>query len=112
VIALYGRTPRQGNISSENPVMTQGFGKCFSEVQFEINGTEYLAHWEQKRARSKCDGKLQPARHTLSKKVNGFWELQTERITETDEAIKEIVGLDYDQFTRAVFCSGAFTGFL
>jgi DNA repair protein SbcC/Rad50 len=113
VLALYGRTPRQGSLTSENLVMTQGFGDCFSEVQFEINDTEYLARWEQKRARNKSDGTLQSPRRLLSKKVNGQWEPQTEKIAETETAIKEIVGLDYDQFTRAVLLpQGAFNRFL
>ncbi len=113
VLALYGRTPRQVSLTSENLVMTQGFGDCFSEVQFEINDTEYLARWEQKRARNKSDGTLQSPRRLLSKKVNGQWEPQTEKIAETEIAIKEIVGLDYDQFTRAVLLpQGAFNRFL
>ena len=78
VLALYGRTPRQVSLTSENLVMTQGFGDCFSEVQFEINDTEYLARWEQKRARNKSHGTLQSPRRLLSKKVNRQWEPQTE----------------------------------
>lgn len=113
-LGLYGQTPRQKSVSSENEVMTYGTVSCFAEVLFEVHGDQYRSCFEQKRAHKKVDGKLQAPRFSLYKiEVGGTEEPLTEKIKETSDKIIELVGLDYEQFTKAVLLpQGAFSRFL
>ena len=61
-LALYHCTPRLGAITtSSNEIMTRGTAECSAEVEFEVKGTVYRAHWSMRRSRGKFDGKLQSA---------------------------------------------------
>lgn len=113
-LGLYGQTPRQKSVSSENEVMTYGTGSCFAEVVFEVHGAQYRSCFEQKRAHKKVDGNLQAPRFSLYKiEADGTEEPLTEKIKETSDKIIELVGLDYEQFTKAVLLpQGAFSRFL
>jgi len=113
-LGLYGQTPRQKSISSKNEVMTYGTAICSAVVTFEVNGIIYRSYFEQKRAHGKLDGQLQAPRFSLYKiGENQTEESLTEKITETSKKIIDLIGLNYEQFTKAVMLpQGAFSRFL
>jgi len=66
-LALYGRTPRLNAVNqSGNEIMSRQTGECFAEVVFESQGSNYISHWSQKRARGALDGRLQAAKFEIS----------------------------------------------
>lgn len=113
-LGLYGQTPRQKSISSKNEVMTYGTAICSADVTFEVNGKIYRSYFEQKRAHGKIEGQLQAPRFSLYKiGENQTEESLTEKITETSKKIIDLIGLNYEQFTKAVMLpQGAFSRFL
>lgn len=113
-LGLYAQTPRQKSVSSKNEVMTYGTAVCYAEVTFEVDGGKYCSCFEQRRAHEKIDGQLQAPRFALYK-INSDQskESLTEKITETSKKIVELIGLNYEQFTKAVMLpQGAFSRFL
>ena len=54
-LALYGRTPRQERISSENEIMTRGTKVCSASVTYLCEKGEFTSEFRQER---KKDGKL------------------------------------------------------
>ncbi len=110
-LALYGRTPRLGKVTTgENEIMSRRTGYCSSEVTFETHEGQFRCHWSQKRAGSKHDGKLQNPKHEISR-ANG--EILAVRITEVAEIVQQKTGMDFDQFTRSVLLAqGGFAVFL
>jgi exonuclease SbcC len=113
-LGLYGQTPRQKNVRSNNEIMTYGTANCSAIVTFEVNGVIYRSYFEQKRARGKIDGQLQGQKLSLYKiKEDETEESLTDKNTETTKKIEELIGLDYEQFTKAVMLpQGAFSRFL
>lgn len=109
-VALYNKVPRHGGNVEE--LMTRHTGECWSEVEFETNGTRYRSKWMQNRARSKAEGKMQSDKMELSNVETGEI-LGGHRKTETLDLIEKITGLDYDQFLRSVMLAqGEFSKFL
>jgi len=109
-IALYGRVHRHDRDVSES--MTRHTAESFSEVEFEIKGKSYRAKWSQRRGYGKVDGALQTQRMELV-------DLETSAIivnhplSEVQQQIVALCGLDYNQFLRSVMLSqGDFTQFL
>jgi exonuclease SbcC len=113
-LGLYGQTPRQKSVSSKNEVMTYGTAICSAEVTFEVDGIKYRSYFEQRRAHEKIEGQLQAPRFSLYKlALDETEEPLTEKITETSKKIIELIGLNYEQFTKAVMLpQGAFSRFL
>lgn len=118
-LALFGRTPRLSSLASENELMSRGAGFCQSEVTFEaaVNGRllRFRSRWEQRRARGKPDGNLQPAHMQLiqgtDKRPDDAWE--STRLSEVPRKVEEITGLDYERFTRTcLLAQGQFAAFL
>lgn len=111
-LALYGRTPRLKNISkSTNECMTRQTGECFSEVEFEVAGKRYLCSWSQKRARNRGDGSLQQPMHNIGLADTG--DILCSKITDTANKVIEILGMDFDQFTRStMLAQNDFAAFL
>jgi exonuclease SbcC len=68
-VALYNKVPRHGGNVEE--LMTRHTGECWSEVEFETNGTRYRSKWSLNRARSKADGKFQSDKMELSNALTG-----------------------------------------
>lgn len=118
-LALFGRTPRLSSLASENELMSRGTGFCQSEVTFEaaVDGRllRFRSRWEQRRARGKPDGNLQPAHMQLiqetDKRSDDAWE--STRLSEVPRKVEEITGLDYERFTRTcLLAQGQFAAFL
>lgn len=110
-LALYGRTPRLANLSqAQNDLMSRKTGECSAEVAFEVKGQVYRAHWSQKRARGKADGKLQAPKHYL---YDAQGKVLSEKLKDTSEQIVQLLGMDFVQFTRTVLLAqGSFSAFL
>lgn len=109
--AIYGQTPRQNSIASENEIMTKGKSSCFAEVVFETPQGKYAISTYQKRARDKADGNLQQKMRKLIDLVKN--ETIAEQIKKVDAAVPNIIGLDFKQFTQSIMLAqGAFSEFL
>ncbi len=111
-LALYGRTPRLPRVNqNSNEIMARLAGDCFAEVTFSTAGGSYRAHWSQRKARQRPDGKLQPPRHEVSVVASGA--VLAAKLGSVAETVKQLTGLDYDRFTRSMLLAqGEFAAFL
>jgi len=111
-LALYGRTPRLKTVSqSENDIMSRQTGSCFAEVTFSTPGGRYRCYWGQKRAHNKADGKLQQTFQELVDAATNQVLHKGQR--SVARALDELVGMDFEQFTRAILLAqGSFAAFL
>ncbi|MBR9867986.1 MAG: AAA family ATPase [Oceanospirillales bacterium] len=111
-LALYHQTPRLGQIStSTNEIMSRGTAECAAEVQFEVKGKAYRAHWSMRRSRGKADGNLQQADVELAEVATG--SVLATQIKQKNETIERITGLDFSRFTKSMLLSqGEFAAFL
>jgi len=118
-LALYERTPRlsrAGARGSEIPdvagssvapadprtLLRRGAHEAHAEVDFVGNdGVSYRARWSVRRARGKAAGALQKSEVSLTRLGDGQ-VLGDHRKTETYRQIEELIGLNFEQFTRAV----------
>ncbi len=118
-LALYERTPRlaRANARSESVpdvgehavgtgdprnLLRRGAGEGWAEVDFiGSDGVGYRSRWSVRRARGKANGKLQASEITLSRIADGQL-LGDHRKTETLRRIEAAIGLNFEQFTRAV----------
>lgn len=129
-LALYGKTPRLSaasekgsriidvsgeSISSSDPrqCLRRGASSGFAEVDFlGLDGKEYRARWEVRRARFQVDGRLQNEELTLYNVSDDRFVSQG-RKQECLAEIKARIGLEFEQFTRAVLLAqGEFARFL
>ena len=126
-LALYAKTPRflgaenikmkdsSGNDTSTNDfskILRDGTGSGFAEVEFiGLDGQCYKAKWEIRRANNKPTGSLQGHKIYLENidtntKIGG-------KNTEVSPEIEKLIGLNFEQFTRAVLLAqGDFAAFL
>ncbi|OAT25865.1 AAA family ATPase [Proteus myxofaciens] len=116
-LALYHCTPRLGKITkTQNELMTRHTAECLSEVEFEVKGVAYRAFWEQRRAKGKEDGNLQSPQAELVKMGQSSDEedkILATKISQVQEQIIAITGLDFDRFTKSMLLSqGQFAAFL
>lgn len=111
-IALYGETPRLGALTqSNNDVMTRGTSECSAEVQFATNRGKFRVTWQQRRARKKSDGQLQPPKHELANADTGA--ILASKLSEVRRLVDEITGMDFNRFTRSMLLAqGRFAVFL
>lgn len=88
-------------INSSKNILRRGCVQGFAEVEFIAqDGKHYLARWEVKRARLKASGKLQDVQRALRCITDG--QLISERTKECNDKITQLLGLTFNQFTRAV----------
>lgn len=109
-LALYGSTPRLGNISkTSNEIMSRRTGDCYAEVSFEVGGERYRCCWRQHRAHKKPEGELQPPRHELFK--DGV--SQAFKIRDVAKEVENITGLTFERFLQSsMLAQGRFAAFL
>ncbi len=118
-LALYERTPRlaRANARSESVpdvgehavgtsdprnLLRRGVGEGWAEVDFVgSDGQAYRSRWSVRRARGKHSGRLQASEIALSRLADGQ-PLGDHRKTETLRQIEAVIGLNFEQFTRAV----------
>ena len=117
-LALFDKTPRLQQAGSKGVhlrdvgdetlpphdarnLLRRGCAEGYAEVEFIGNDRQhYRCRWSVRRARLKADGKLQASEMTLlrlpeQQAIGG-------KKTEVQDAIVEKLGLNFDQFTRAV----------
>ncbi|MEZ9705433.1 AAA family ATPase [Vibrio breoganii] len=111
-LAIYHETPRLGGIStSNNEIMTRGTASSSAEVEFEVKGKAYRAHWSMRRSRNKADGNLQPATVELAEVESGT--IIADKVKTKNEQVNEVTGLDFSRFTKSMMLSqGQFAAFL
>ncbi|NLV20771.1 MAG: AAA family ATPase, partial [Syntrophomonadaceae bacterium] len=111
-LALYGMTPRLSKVNqSTNEIMSRHSGQCFAELVFETHKGTFRAHWGQHKARNKSDGALQVYKHEVSDVLTGA--VLESKASQVPEMIKELTGMDFEQFTRSILLAqGGFAAFL
>lgn len=118
-LALYEKTPRLARATArsesvpdvgDNAVTTsdprtllrRGASEGWAEVDFVgSDGVAYRSRWSIRRARNKAEGKLQQSEFRFSRLADGQ-VLGDHRKTETLRQIEACIGLNFEQFTRAV----------
>ncbi|MFK0087629.1 AAA family ATPase [Pseudomonas sp. NPDC090755] len=127
-LALFGTVPRLNNIGRETKLpevdsdiltsdprtlLRRGTGSGFAEVDFVgIDGRRYRARWETNRARDKANGKLQGSRQSLHD-LDSDQLLSNQSKGEYKQLIEARLGLNFEQFTRAVLLAQSeFSAFL
>lgn len=129
-LALYDDTPRLklapkggeeiNRLSQQDPrgLLRRGASAGMAEVAFiGVDGLTWTAQWKVRRARNKADGQLQVVTMALYRgNLRSEQEEQLEaggKKTEVLSAIRERVGLTFEQFTRAVLLAqNEFSAFL
>ena len=127
-LALYDKTPRLARAVGKSilpdvgdatltpqdsrNLLRRGAAEGFAEVDFVGNdGGEYRARWSVRRARNKASGALQATE--LSLKTLADEQALTRGKDEFEQAILQRVGLNFEQFTRAVLLAqNEFAAFL
>ncbi|WP_460125475.1 AAA family ATPase [Pseudomonas sp. S2_C03] len=126
-LALFGAVPRlsnaqvsakapdaDGEISTGDPrtLLRRGTGEGYAEVDFVgIDGRRYRARWEANRAREKAAGKLQASRQSL--RDIDLDQLLASQKVEFKTQLEAVLGLNFEQFTRAVLLAQSeFSAFL
>ena len=127
-IALYERSPRLESIKNsttieeygktaikENDARTilrKGKHEGYAEVDFlAVNGHRYRIRWSVSRANNKSNGNFRPSSYDLTDLDSG--EHRSMKTTEFKATMPQLIGLEYEQFTRAVLLAqGNFAAFL
>ncbi|AQT94715.1 AAA family ATPase [Pseudomonas azotoformans] len=125
-LALFGAVPRLGDtgqakmpdadsdisIGDPRTLLRRGTGGGYAEVDFVgVNGRRYRARWEANRARDKASGKLQNSRQSLLDLDSD--QLLASQKTEYKTQLELALGLNFEQFTRAVLLAQSeFSAFL
>lgn len=119
-LALFGQVPRLRSASKgqdgrvpdgmDNESLTmhdprtllrRGATEGFAEVEFVgLDGRVYSANWQVRRARNKSTGNLLAATRVLKDLTSG--QTLTNQVRECDAQISQLIGLNFEQFTRAV----------
>lgn len=100
-LALYGQTPRIGQISvTQDELMTKGMSFCSAEVVFVSRGKRYKAVFSHKRSGGK-DPFRAVEREIIEYTDDGCKTIASS-IRETDTKITEITGLDFGRFSRSI----------
>lgn len=118
-LALYERTPRLSRAtargvtvpdvaaetvapSDPRTLLRRGAGEGFAEVDFAgSDGRSYRARWSVRRSRARPDGRLQASDISLHS-LPDLVPLHDHTKTDTLRRIESCIGLNFDQFTRAV----------
>jgi len=126
-LALFGAIPRLSNIgqskvpdidgeittSDPRTLLRRGTGSGYAEVDFiGIDQRRYRARWETNRARDNAAKKLQASRQTLTD-LDSEQILSNQSKREFEQLIESRLGLNFEQFTRAVMLAQSeFSAFL
>ncbi len=115
-VSLYGKTPRLSGNKNQHAshLISHGEKDSSAEIEFLVNSTRYLATWSIRRKRSpsvqlyNLDDDL-----TISEKFSNKGKSLNANEKTVSEAVRSILGLDYDAFRRSVMLAqGEFAAFL
>lgn len=112
-LALYGKTPRQKNISkSSNEIMTRKTASCMARVTYECKNGKFVSEFSQRKARDNSDGNLADVEWSIKNLDSG--EIQNGKSAKKlAEYTSKIIQLDYDQFCRSILLAqGEFDAFI
>lgn len=128
-LALYGKTPRMSSVSKEliainvedidrlyandnAQLLRRGTGFGQVTLLFTGNdGRDYEARWAVQRNHKMPYGRLQREARRVLESLDG--EYSENRLEPIEKRIRELVGMDYNQFCRTVMLAqGEFTKFL
>lgn len=127
-LALYGDAPRlaTGASSDEVPdpsgdaikakdaraILRRGAVQGWAEVRFTaLDGQDYIARWQARRARDRADGKLQNVSRSLARAADQ--QVLASQTTAVTEQIIALTSLTYEEFRRTVLLAqGDFDAFL
>lgn len=100
------------SLQDSRNILRRGTKEGYAEVEFiALNGDKYRSRWSVKRAYNKLDGALQ----ATSIRLDNLTAKSAEQGTKGNllNRIVELIGLTFDQFTRAVLLAqGDFANFL
>lgn len=111
---LYGRTARLGSRGLE-ALLSPGADAMFVQLTFRnARGVYRVTRAAQRRGSGTVGTEVRVEVADAENGVDGWRQLSdSERVRDANEALQELVGLDYDGFTRAVLLpQGAFDEFL
>jgi DNA repair protein SbcC/Rad50 len=109
--ALYGQTPRLGS-KGLDALMNPSSSQLAVQFEFKAQGGTYRA---TRTLDKKPSGKIDPNVRVEQLSSEAAWKVfpETEKIKEANTKLEQLVGLDYDGFTRAILLpQGAFDEFL
>ncbi|WP_162497453.1 AAA family ATPase [Roseovarius dicentrarchi] len=127
-LALYGDAPRLagGAAADEVPdpsgeaikakdsraILRRGAVQGWAEVRFTaLDGQDYIARWQARRARDKVDGRLQSVARSIARTSDG--QILAGQTSAVSEQVQLLTGLSYDEFRRTVLLAqGDFDAFL
>lgn len=100
------------NQTDSRTILRRGTSDGYAEVDFvSLGGETFRSRWSVRRSRDKIDGSLQSTEFRLTNLSTNI-EVQG-RKTELLAKVTELIGLSFDQFTRAVLLAqGDFATFL
>ena len=109
-LALYGQTPRSGELSQNyNPVMSDGEKEMMAELTFTLGETEYRASFQQKRTKTGAKTPFSSKTHILLENGKAL-PLTGGQVS---KKVAELIGMNLAQFTRCVLLAqGGFDAFL
>ncbi|ANF81219.1 hypothetical protein A3K93_02745 [Acinetobacter sp. NCu2D-2] len=121
-LALYNEVPRlKGaagslkdaggqdiSIKDSKNILRRGTTNGFAELEFiALDGKRYQARWEIRRARNKVDGNLKVERAITCLDDQ---RVLNQKISEATPIIEKLIGLSFEQFTRAVLLAQSEVG--
>jgi DNA repair protein SbcC/Rad50 len=109
--ALYGQTPRLGS-KGLDALMNPNSSQLSVQFEFSTSSGTYRA---TRTLDKKPSGKIDPNVRVEALSTEASWKVfsETEKIKEANAKLEQLVGLDYDGFTRAILLpQGAFDEFL
>ena len=111
-LSLYGRTPRLDSITnSSNEIMNRVSTECFAQTTFSCDDGDFRSSFEQHYSSSKRGANLQPPKMELANDATN--EILANSKSQVPPKVVELIGLTYEQFTRAVLLAqGQFKKFL
>lgn len=105
-LALYGKTPRK----PEKSVITHGMREAAATLEFSVNGKAYRAKWSIK-TKKKSNETYTPKMEVAQLPSGAI--IASDRLKEVHDAIIDLIGLNFDQFTKSVLLAqGDFAAFL
>ncbi len=120
-LALYHRTPRLGEVNSNlleklGGILTRDTNQAYAEVSFITPRGSYRARWSLQReiiSRGANKGQSRLDEYAEIADLESNTILASKKKKEVQEEIRKRIGLDYEQFVKAILLSqGDFAAFL